>query len=219
MSYLLPILIASNLLAIALYMRARIRNDLERVRIYQPGAVILSWLIAASSLLQPDADVAFSVVVLLGMGIAIVGDFLNLDMENPKVVLRGLVIAVVAYLTYGIGVTVINGFHPEDLLVGAPLLIFYLVLMRHLWPDLGEMRMPALLYGLVLPFTFWRALSCFFGSELSTLQALFLSLGTLSLYVGDVEFAVHTYKRRLKRMYGPILYAGGQLLIAVSTFS
>ena len=50
-------------------------------------------------------------------------------------------------------------------------------------------------------------------------QTLFLSLGTLSLYVGDVEFAVHTYKRRLKRMYGPILSAGGQLLIAVSTFS
>ena len=217
MSYLLPILIASNLLAIALYMRARIRNDLERVRIYQPGAVILSWLIAASSLLQPDANVAFSVVVLLGMGIAIVGDFLNLDMENPNVVLRGLVIAVVAYLTYGTGVTVLNGFHPEDLVVGAPLLIFYVILMRYLWPDLGEMRIPALLYGLVLPFTFWRALSCFFGSELSTLQAVYLSLGTLSLYVGDVEFAVHTYKRRLKRMYGPILYAGGQMLIAVST--
>jgi uncharacterized membrane protein YhhN len=217
MSYLLPILIPLNLLAIALYMRARIRSDLERVRIYQPGAVILSWLIAASSLLQPDANVAFSVVVLLGMGIAIVGDFLNLDMENPNVVLRGLVIAVVAYLTYGIGVTVINGFHPEDLVVGAPLLIFYVILMRYLWPDLGEMRIPALLYGLVLPFTFWRALSCFFGSELSMLQAVYLSLGTLSLYVGDVEFAVHTYKRRLKRMYGPILYAGGQMLIAVST--
>jgi hypothetical protein len=64
---------------------------------------------------------------------------------------------------------------------------------------------------------FWRALSRFFGSELSTLRAIYLSLGTLSLYVGDVEFAVHTRKRRLKRMYGPILYAGGQMLIAVST--
>jgi hypothetical protein len=69
----------------------------------------------------------------------------------------------------------------------------------------------------VLPFTFWRASSCFFGSELSTLQAMCLSLGALSLYVGDIEFAIHTYKKRLQVMYGPILYAGGQLLIAVST--
>jgi uncharacterized membrane protein YhhN len=217
MTCLSLVLIPLNLIAIGLYMRARIKGDLRRVIVYQPGAVIISWSIAASSLWQQDANVAFTVVVLLGMGVALVGDFLNLDMENPNVVLRGLIIAVVAYLTYGIGVTIISGFQPQDLILGAPLLIFYVVLMRHLWPDLGEMRVPALIYGLVLPFTLWRALSCFFGSELSTLQSMYLSLGALSLYVGDVEFAIHTYKRRLRIMYGPILYAGGQLLIAVST--
>jgi uncharacterized membrane protein YhhN len=217
MAYLLLILIPLNLLGIGLYMRARVKGDLQKVILYQPGAVIVSWLIAASSLLQPDPNVAFTVVVLLGMGIAIIGDFLNLDMENPKVILRGLIIAVVAYLTYGIGVTVLDGFHREDLILGAPLLVFYLALMRYLWPDLGDMRVATLIYGLVLPFTFWRALCMFFGTELSALQSTFLSLGTLSLYVGDIEFAVHTFKRRLERMYGPILYAGGQMLIAVST--
>jgi uncharacterized membrane protein YhhN len=217
MTYLLLILIPLNLIGIGLYMRARIRNDLGSVIIYQPGSVILSWLIAASSLLMEDANLAFTLVVLLGMGIALVGDFLNLDMENPNVVFRGLIIAVVAYLTYGIGVTLIDGFHPRDLIVGAPLLVFYVLLMRYLWPDLGEMRVWGLLYGLVLPFTFWRAASTFFGAELSIPQSAFLSLGTLSLYVGDIEFAIHTYKRRLQLMFGPILYAGGQLLIALST--
>ena len=153
------------------------------------------------------------------MGIAIIGDFLNLDMENPKVVLRGLIIAVVAYLSYGIGATVINGFHSQDLITGAVLLGFYVFLMRYLWPGLGDMRASGLIYGLVLPFTFWRAVSCFFGTELSTLQSVFLSLGTLSLYVGDIEFAVHTYKKRLPVMYGPILYAGGQMSIALSTLA
>jgi uncharacterized membrane protein YhhN len=218
MAYLLLILVPLNLLGIGLYIHARIENDLRRVILFQPGSVILSWLIAASSLSQQDTNVAFTVVVLLGMGIALVGDFLNLDMENPGVVFRGLIIAVVAYLTYGVGVTLLDGFHPQDGLVGVPLLLFYLLLMRYLWPDLGEMRIPGLVYGLVLPFTFWRALASFFGAELSTLQSLFLSLGTLSLYVGDIEFAVHTYKRRLRLMYGPILYAGGQLLIALSTW-
>jgi uncharacterized membrane protein YhhN len=217
MTWALLILIPLNLVAIGLYMRARLEGDLGRVIVYQPASVILSWSIAASSLLLRDANLAFTGVVLSGMGIAIVGDFLNLDMENPKVILRGLVIAVAAYLTYGIGVTAIDGFHPQDLIAGAPLLIFYAVLMRHLWPDLGELRLPALIYGLVLPFTLWRALSCFFGTELSALQATSLSLGALCLYVGDIEFAIHTYKRRLPVMYGPILYSGGQLLIAVST--
>jgi hypothetical protein len=175
-------------------------------------------VIAASSLLRDDANLAFTAVVLLGMGIAIIGDFLNLDMENPKVVLRGLVIAVMAYLTYGIGVTLIDGFHGQDLIVGVLLLAFYVLLMRHLWPGFDEkMRIPGLIYGLVLPFAFWRSVSTFFGTELSTLQSAFLSLGTLSLYVGDIEFAIHTYRRPLPRMFGPILYSGGQLLIALST--
>lgn len=216
MTYLL-LLVLLNLAAIGFYMNARVRGDLRRVIIFQPAAVILSWLIAAASLLQPAANVAFSVVVLVGMGIAIVGDFLNLDMENPAVVLRGLFIAVVAYSTYGIGVTVIDGFHRQDLIVGAALLAFYVLLMRHLWPDLGEMRVPGLIYGLVLPFAFSRAVSTFFGTELSPLQSLFFSLGTLSLYVGDIEFAIHTYKRRRPIVYGPVLYAGGQLAIALST--
>ena len=34
---------------------------------------------------------------------------------------RGLVIAVLAYMTYAIGFTVLNGFHSQDLLVGAVL--------------------------------------------------------------------------------------------------
>jgi uncharacterized membrane protein YhhN len=219
MAYLLSILIPLNLIAIGLYMRARINGDLGRVIIYQPGAVIISWLIAASSLWQQDGNLTFTVVVLVGMGIAIIGDFLNLDKKNPNVVLRGLIIAVVAYLTYGIGVTAISGFHTQDVIVGVPLLICYVALMRHLWPELGEMRVAVLIYGLVLPFTFWRAASTFFGTELSTLQSLFLSLGTLSLYVGDVEFGIHTYKRRLPVIYGPILYSGGQMSIALSTLS
>jgi uncharacterized membrane protein YhhN len=217
MTFLLLALIPLNLIAIALYMHARIRGDLGKVIFYQPGAVSLSLVIAASSLLREDANPAFTGVVLAGMGIALIGDFLNLDMENPKVVLRGLVIAVVAYLTYGIGVTAIDGFHGQDLIVGGLLLAFYIALMRHLWPGLGAMRIPGLIYGLVLPFTFWRAVSTFFGTELSTLQSVFLSLGTLSLYVGDIEFAIHTYRRRLPLMLGPILYAGGQFLIALST--
>ena len=77
-------------------------------RVIQPAAVIVSWLIAAAGLLEPDADRALIGVVLAGMGIAIIGDFLNIDMENLRNVLRGLVIAVFAYMTYAIGLTALT---------------------------------------------------------------------------------------------------------------
>lgn len=206
-----------NLILIALYMQARVRDDHARIRVIQPAAVIVSWLIAAAGLLGPEPDRALIGVVLAGMGIAIVGDFLNIDMENMRNVLRGLVIAVVAYMTYAIGLTVLNGFHPQDAIVGAVLLIGYVVVNRLIWPGVErDMRIPILIYGLVLPFAFSRAASTFFGDAFSTAQALLLSLGTLSLWGGDVEFALHLFRRRNPLMYGPILYAGGQLLIACS---
>jgi hypothetical protein len=216
----LSALVALNLALIALYMRARLRDDKRQVRIYQPAAVITSWLIAALSLLRPDPDVPLTLVVLAGMGIAILGDFLNIEMEDMRVVLRGLVIAVVAYLAYAIGLTALDGFHVQDLIVGAALLAVYALLMRAIWARVERpMRVPVLIYALVLPFTFSRAVSTFFGDRLSTLQSVFVSLGTLSLFVGDIEFAIHTFRRRLPIMLGPILYAGGQLLIALATWA
>ena len=44
MTYLLA-LVLLNLTAIGFYMHARMRNDLKRVIIFQPGAVIISWLV------------------------------------------------------------------------------------------------------------------------------------------------------------------------------
>jgi hypothetical protein len=53
------------------------------------------------------------------MGISIIGDFLNFNLNDMAVMLRGLVIAVIAYFTYAIGLTVLNGFHVQDLFVEA----------------------------------------------------------------------------------------------------
>ena len=212
-------LIPLNLVLIGLYMRARLRDDKAQVRIIQPTAVIVSWVIAASSLLRPDRDLPFALVILSGMAIAIIGDFLNIDMENMNVVLRGLVIAVIAYLTYAIGLTILNSFHSQDLIVGAVLLVVYGLVMRAIWAGVEPaMRIPVLIYGLVLPFTFSRAVSTFFGAYFTTWQAIFLSLGTFSLFIGDIEFALHTFRKPLPIMFGPILYAGGQLLIALSAW-
>jgi len=213
----LYMLIPLNVILIGIYFYARLRDNKRLVKYVQPGAVIVSWIIAAASLFRPNPDIGLTFVVLAGMGIAIIGDFLNIDMSDMAVVLRGLVIAVIAYLTYAIGFTYLGGFHVQDVIVGAVLLVVYAILMRAIWPGIEkDMRLPVLIYGLVLPFTFSRAISTFFGDRFSTGTALFLSLGTFSLFIGDIEFAIDTFKKRVPFMLGPILYAGGQFLIALA---
>jgi hypothetical protein len=84
------ILLPLNLILIGVYFYARQRDNKPLVKIVQPAAVIVSWIIAASRLLQPNPDVPLIGVVLARMGIAIIGDFLNVDMSDMSVVPRGL---------------------------------------------------------------------------------------------------------------------------------
>ena len=139
----LYILVPLNILLIVIYFFARQRDNKPLVRVIQPAAVITSWVLAASRLLFEGADLPLTLFVLAGMGIAIVGDFLNIDMSDMKVVLRGLVIAVIAYLTYALGFTVLNGFHLQDLYVGAALLLVYAFTMRTILPGVDAGHAPA----------------------------------------------------------------------------
>lgn len=200
-----------------LYWRAREHNRLRQVAILQPLGSALIILIALLSLLRPQANTTLTIWITAGLVLAFVGDINNVNMEDERTVFIGLVIFVLAYLAYSIGLTVVNGFHRMDLLPGALLLAGYAVTLRYLWPGLGDMKLPVTIYGLVLPVLVWRAASTFFGDILSPPQSLLLTSGATALYAGDLEYGVHHFRRPdLPMRFGPVLYLGGQLLIALS---
>ncbi len=212
--HLLPVPL--SIAGIVVYLVARNRNDLKTVAIVQPLLTLLSIAVAALSLLGPRTNPAYTAWILVGLALAFAADVFNIDMTSDKIVMAALAIFVAAYLTYGIGLTVFNGFHRQDLVTGLLLFLAYLALMRYLWPGLGSFRIPVLIYGLVMPFMVHRAISTFFGTVFSTTQAILLTAGTAMLYLGDLEYAIHRFRRPIKYSAGPILYAGGQLLVALS---
>jgi uncharacterized membrane protein YhhN len=206
-----------------LYLVARKNNDLKRVAIIQPLTTICIIIVALLSLLTPNTHACFTVWIVSALVISLVGDFLNIDMTDQKTVMVGLIIFVFAYLTYPIGITVFNGFHPEDLIVGGISLLVYGGLIFYLWEGLGEMRVAGMVYGLVLVFLVSRAISTFFGDFFSLTQAILLTGGTAMIFLGDVQFAIETFRKPAPprflidlKLVGPLLYAGGQLLMALS---
>ena len=201
---------------IAVYFHARAKNNLKLVAVVQPLNTILTMAIALLSLAAPHHSTAFTLWITAGLALALLGDFLNVDMGDQRTVIRGLVIFVFAYLVYSVGLTVHNGFHAEDLPAGAVMLLIYGGFMAYIWKGLGEMRLPVLIYGLNIAFMVTRAASTFFGETFSAAQAVLLTAGTFMLFLGDMEFAVHTFRKPLKLSLGPILYGGGQLLIGLS---
>jgi uncharacterized membrane protein YhhN len=214
MYHLIPVPFA--VVGIAVYWWARQQNDLATVSVVQPVITFLCIATALLSMTRRGTNRKLTIWICAGLAIALLGDFLNLNMTDPAVVIRGLVIAIIAYMTYAVGLTIVNGFHKQDLYVSAAALVVYAAVMSYLWPYLGSMRIPGLIYGMVLPFLVTRAVSAFFGDRISKAQAIFLTLGTSMLYVGDVEFALHTYTNVIPLLFGPILYSGGQLIIALS---
>jgi len=201
---------------IVLYMIARNRNDLKKTTIIQPTLTFLALVIAGLSFFSLQADRGYTTWILVGLGLCLTADIFNIDMTNDKILYAAIGVFVIAYLEYAITFTRFNGWHWQDLIVAAAFVLIYVFLMRLYWKGLGNFKVPILIYGLVMPFMVTRAISTLFGTAFSMVSAILVTIGCTMLFLGDIEYGMHRFRKPLKFFLGPICYAGGQLLIALS---
>ena len=205
-----------DLVLIGLYFIARNRGDLKKTAVIQPATTLVALIIAALSFFSPAADLGYTIWIMIGMGLCFLADIFNIDMTNDKILYAAIAVFLIAYLEYAVAFTRFNGFHWQDLIVGVVFILIYIFLMSLYWRGLGNFKIPVLIYGLVMPFMVTRAISTFFGSTFSLVSAILVSVGSLMLFAGDAEYGIHRFRKPIKFSIGPICYAGGQLLIALS---
>ena len=211
------ILVTVNILLIVLYLIARNRENLKLTAIIQPLTTFLSLAIAALSLLDPASNSSYTIWILIGLGLCFAADIFNIDMNNDKIFIAGIIFFMVAYLEYAVTFTVFNrGFQPQDIVIGIIFFAIYLLLMRLYWKNLGKYKLPIMIYGLILPFMVTRAISTLFGGRFPITTAILVTVGSTMLFLGDVEYGMHRFYKSGKFTVGPVCYAGGQLLIALS---
>jgi uncharacterized membrane protein YhhN len=212
--HLIPVPLSIGL--ISAYMVARNRNDLKRTAIIQPLTTLVALAIVALSFFSSRGNPHYTLWILIGMGACFLADIFNIDMTNDRILYAAIGVFVIAYLEYAVTFTRFSGFQPEDALVGILFLLVYVFLMRLYWGKLGNFKIPVLVYGLVMPFMVTRAISTLFGDTFSIFSAVLVTLGSLMLFAGDVEYVIHRFHTPIKFSIGPICYAGGQVLIALS---
>ena len=205
-----------SLTLIVFYMIARNRNDLKKTAFLQPSATLVAILIALLSFFSPYSNHEYTLWILVGMGLCFLADMFNIDMTNDKILYAAIGVFILAYLEYAITYTRFSGFRWQDWIVGVFFLGIYVFLMSIYWKGLGNFKIPILIYGLFMPFMVTRAISTLFGDTFSLLSALMVMAGSTMLFLGDVEYGIHRFRRPLKFFFGPICYEGGQLLIALS---
>jgi uncharacterized membrane protein YhhN len=198
------------------YLIARNRNDLKRTAIIQPILTVIVIVVAAMAFLSPAGEWEYTVWILVGLCLCLIGDIFNITVTKDKILYVITAVFLVAYLVYAIAFIRFNGFQPEDWIVGAVFLVIYGLLIRLYWKGLGKYKIPILIYGLVISFMVTRAISTLFGNTYSLASAILVSLGTILLFLGDIELSVHRFHEPVKFFYGPVCYAAGQLLIALS---
>ncbi len=205
-----------SILLIILYMIARNKNDLKRTSIIQPVATLVAMIIAALSLLSPYANTDYTIWILVGMGLCLLADIFNIDMTNDKILYAAIAVFILAYTEYAFTYSKFGGFHPQDIIVGMVFLGIYIFLMAYYWRGLGKFKIPILIYGLFMPFMVTRAISTIFSSTFSIVSSIMVTIGSILLFLGDIEYGIHRFRHSLKFFFGPICYEGGQLLIALS---
>jgi len=212
--YLIPI--PFLVVTVVLLVRAEFKHAQQQVYILKPLSTLLVIAVALLSLTTPAAKPTFTVWVTVGLVLSLGGD-VALMFKTDRAFLIGLVLFLLAHVVYAVTFTVPNGFHPQDLITGAALLAFGVAVYLYLRPGCGKMKVPVLIYVLVILFMVNRALSTFFGDAFTTTQAWLLSLGAILFMLSDLILAVNRFCHPFEaNRLGLFLYYGGQLLIALS---
>lgn len=206
------------LLAITVFLliRAEFRSEQRQVFFFKPLSTLLVILVAALSLRTAGVKIGYTAGVLVGLILSLGGDVM-LMFPSGRAFLAGLVLFLLAHVAYAVTFTLFNGFYPGDLISGGALLALAVVIYRYLEPGLEKIKVPVIVYIVVISFMVNRAISAFFGTTFGPTQAWLMAGGAILFWISDLMLAVNRFRQPFKHhRLSLAFYYGGQLLIALS---
>lgn len=198
-------------LSLVLQLRAEDRGPRWQVYFFKPLTTSLLVLLAA---VPPSAQGArYQVAICVGLACSLLGDvFLMLPRDRFVPGLASFLVAHAAYIVaFTTGVSL--GAAPAFLL---PLLGVAILLVRLLWPSLGSLRIPVLVYTATILLMVWQAWARRW--LLPTPSATLAAVGAGLFMVSDGLLALNRFGRPLPRAQVLIMtsYVAAQTLIALS---
>ena len=195
----------------ALHVRAEYRGDRRSVYLFKPLTVLC--IIAVAIVIPGPLSGRYRIAILAGLLCSIVGDvFLMLPGDR---FIQGVAAFLLAHLMYLAAFTVDVTFGTQPALL-LPWLAVGVVMLRILWPGLGKMRVPVVIYMTAILAMAWQATGRAVTS--GTTGALLAGIGAAVFVVSDAALALNRFRRPFRAAQAIILptYYLAQLLIAWS---
>lgn len=209
-SLALRVTIAAALSA-ALHIRAEYRGPRWQVHLFKPLTTTLLLLLAIAA--PGTQGPRYQVAIALGLACSLIGDVL-LMLPRDRFV-AGLASFLLAHLAY------IVAFTAGVPLLSAPVLLLPFlaaaaVLLRLLWPGLGTMRIPVLLYTIAILLMVWRAWAR--TQAIPSSSATLAAAGATLFMISDAVLALNRFSRPFRLAQAAIMttYVVAQTLIALS---
>lgn len=207
------IVVISSVLLFGLLCYEKTENSKRRLQ----TKTVLSLFFIIAALVQSHPIPLYYQLVLIGLIFCMVGDvFLALPQE--KMFLFGLISFLFGHIFYIIGF-----FHiaqTNSLAWAGYLIIFVISGVVFLWlkPHLGSMKLPVLIYVIVITIMLSEALAILCNSNLARPGRLMVFFGALLFYLSDLFVAKDRFFKHefFNRLIGLPLYYTGQFLIAFS---
>jgi uncharacterized membrane protein YhhN len=211
--YPIPLLIVTVFFLI----RAALLKNQRQVYIFKPASTLLVMAVALLSLLETGQNLTYTIGVTIGLFLSFGGDVALMFQENRKAFMLGLFFFLFAHLAYTGVFSLLGRFTTWDffsiVLLTAAGVGFY-VLIR---PELGKMRVPVIIYIVVISVMVSRASSTLKSPVFINSQAIMIVSGAVLFYLSDVILAANRFWKPLKyNRVSLAFYYSGQLLIALA---
>jgi uncharacterized membrane protein YhhN len=224
----LPVPVLYATLALLLRAEQSSPRDERQVWIWKPISTILVILVCALSLTRSadTYDTTYTVLILIGLALSLLGDLLLIPVDNPKAFLFGLVAFLSAHLIYISAFIYLqlsldlgrNGL--AEAVSAAGLALVGGAVYNSLRPGLGDMRLPVIGYILVISAMVHRALAIAWVHPGPGTQPLLITAGALLFYLSDAILAINKFRLGGRMPYYKVwnlsTYYTGQLLLALS---
>ncbi len=211
MCYIAPLLLLSAVLLI----KAEFRNQRQKIYVLKPLSTLLVIIVALSSFFQPAYNFGFSLLIVAGLTLSLLGDVFLMFPDNAKAFRLGLANFLLAHVIYTIAFWKVGD---PNIYLGIPLLIMLILgsgFYRLVRQNLGAMRIPVIAYISIISVMLVVA----FGTlGLSDQAGTMIFAGAILFYISDMILAASRFWQ--PRKYNRIslaFYYSGQVLIAAST--
>ena len=214
---MMPYLALTLTISVLLLIRAEIRSIRPQIYLLKPLSTLLVIAVAALSMGEPTHNTLYTNSILVGLGLCFGGDLALMFQHRRKPFMLGLVLFLLGHIAYAIAFTLLGKASGWTLLSALLLLAAGLVFYRLIAANLDNMRVPVILYFLVISLMVIQATGLLDSPAFSRPQAIMVISGAALFYISDVMLTANRFWRPWQ--YNRISlapYYSGQLLIALS---